>query len=197
VAAAAQWFKYEERRKRNRTLKAAKALSTGRPWHFSSLLARPNADCSKEMYAGGQHATQGAWSRSGSGGASGCLRRGRRRRGPSRRCLAMIAVVRGACPELWHGARVLDEIKGSMLHLCVELCGCKLRVFREAVDATKLPASYPHAWAAEFGESELHCTTAMRTCLSSRHYMGSDRRPSSRGLVRSAGCILSDRLLAS
>jgi hypothetical protein len=109
----------------------------------------------------------------------------------------MIAVVRGACPELWHGARVLDEIKGSMLHLCVELCGCKLRVFREAVDATKLPASYPHAWAAEFGESELHCTTAMRTCLSSRHYMGSDRRPSSRGLVRSAGCILSDRLLAS
>lgn len=48
---------------KSRALKTAKCLSTcssARSWHFPSLLACPNADCSKEMYAGSQHATQGA-----------------------------------------------------------------------------------------------------------------------------------------
>jgi hypothetical protein len=189
VAAAAQWFKYKERRKKNRTLKAAKSLSTGRPWHSSSLLARPNSDCSKEMYAGSQHATQGPWSRSGSGSASGCFRRGRWRRGSSHRRPAMLAVVRGACPELWHGARVLCEIKGS---LCIYMSSCVAANYESSMKPL-MQRSCQHsvyAWAAEFGESELHCATAMRVCLSSRHYIGPDRRPSSPGLARSPASIL-------
>jgi hypothetical protein len=82
------------------------------------------------------------------------------------------------------------------VHLHVKLCGCELRVFREAVDAMKLPASYLHALAAEL-ESELHYATALRLWISSWHYMGPDRRPSSQGLVRPAGCILSDHPFAS